>query len=74
MKQYHTTESLAALLGMTGTNARNRIHSGEWKPSAQTISGKALFSEAAVVQITVREQSRRDGRASKRNTKAEATA
>jgi hypothetical protein len=62
MKQYHTTESLALLIGMTGTNARKRIASGEWKPSAETTSGKALFSEDAVTQIVTRELARRDGR------------
>lgn len=66
MKIYHTTESLAELIGMTGQNARTRIASGEWKPTAQTTSGKALFSEEAVTQIVTREMSRKDGRAGRR--------
>jgi hypothetical protein len=66
MKLYHTTESLAQLIGMTGTNARKRIASGEWKPSAETTSGKALFTEDAAAQIATREMNRKDGRAGRR--------
>ena len=62
MKQYHTTDSIAKVLGISTTVARRRIAGGEWKPSAQTVSGVALFSEDAATQIVTREQSRKDRR------------
>lgn len=62
MKQYHTTDSIAKILGISTTVARRRIAGGEWKPSAETTSGVALFSEDAAVQIVTREQSRKDRR------------
>lgn len=51
MTIYHTTGDLAKVFGISGTAARNKIASGEWKPSARTKSGEALFSEARVAQI-----------------------
>lgn len=70
MKVFHTTESLADLLGFTGTTARRRVDGGEWKPSAQTSSGKALFSEEAATQIVnneLRRKERKKGRKSGRS-------
>lgn len=60
MKIFHTTETLAALVGVTGTTARRRINDGEWKPTAETSSGKALFSDDVASVIVERELKRRE--------------
>lgn len=51
MIEYLTTGDVAKLCGISGTAARNKIAAGEWKPSARTVRGDALFTQARANQI-----------------------